>query len=253
MYNNRWASDDFGSSTSSAQELGEAVLASRVGVSSTHDIPNVGLTGPNGTIVTQVRFSDEAIDLLMQEGTSKSFSKALMSMMALMDLDRSDDIDDRFDERADYLDDKSKRIAKVEEAYEALVQRYQQFTGVGELTWRDGSAVSEEANLLLVPQDGGSPEISSIAQLKGQLIGSLFGDLIEAAKRLGEPDTLLIGYALLQMTPPSLIEIMINAQFETDHDGGFHRYDLDLYGKGQGSFINAGMFDLDSLIGAKEL
>ena len=46
---------------------------------------------------------------------------------------------------------------------------------------------------------------------------------------------------------------MINAQFEVDHDGGFHRYDLDLYGKGQGSFINAGMFDLDSLIGAKEL
>ncbi len=253
MYNNRWASDDFGSSTSSAQELGEAVLASRVGVSSTHDIPNVGLTGPNGTIVTQVRFSDEAIDLLMQEGTSKSFSKALMSMMALMDLDRSDDIDDRFDERADYLDDKSRRIAKVEEAYEALVQRYQQFTGVGELTWRDGSPVSEEANLLLIPQDGGSPEISSIAQLKGQLIGSLFGDLIEAAKRLGEPDTLLIGYALLQLTPPSLIEVMINAQFEVDHDGGFHRYDLDLYGKGQGSFINAGMFDLDSLIGAKEL
>ena len=84
-------------------------------------------------------------------------------------------------------------------------------------------------------------------------MGSLYGTLVEAAKRLGEPDTLLIGYALLQMVSPSQIELMVNAQFETDHDGQYNRYDLNLYGKGNASFIEAGMFDLDALLGAKEL
>jgi hypothetical protein len=253
-YDNRWASDDFDATTSTAQILGEAILASRVGISSVHDIPNAGLTGPTGTIVTQVRFSNEGIDRLMAADAPKIFSEALMSMMALMDLDRSDDIDDRFDERSDYLENKARRISDVQESYESLTNRYQQFTGVGALTWRDGTPVSEEVNLLLIPQDTTqSPSISSIAQLKGQLVGSLYGTLVEAAKRLGEPDTLLIGYALLQMVSPSQIELMVNAQFETDHDGQYNRYDLDLYGKGNASFIEAGMFDLDALLGAKEL
>jgi hypothetical protein len=254
LYDNRWSSDDFDATTSTAQMLGEAILSSRVGISSVHDIPNVGLSGPTGTIVTQVRFSDEGIDRLMAADAPKIFSEALMSMMALMDLDRSDDIDDRFDERSDYLENKARRISDVQESYESLTNRYQQFTGVGALTWRDGTPVSEEVNLLLIPQDTTqSPSISSIAQLKGQLVGSLYGTLVEAAKRLGEPDTLLIGYALLQMVSPSQIELMINAQFETDHDGQYNRYDLDLYGKGNASFIEAGMFDLDALLGAKEL
>ena len=253
-YENRWSSDDFDATTSTAQMLGEAILASRVGISSVHDIPNAGLSGPTGTIVTQVRFSNEGIDRLMAVDAPKIFSEALMSMMALMDLDRSDDIDDRFDERSDYLENKARRISDVQESYESLTNRYQQFTGVGALTWRDGTPVSEEVNLLLIPQDTTqSPSISSIAQLKGQLVGSLYGTLVEAAKRLGEPDTLLIGYALLQMVSPSQIELMVNAQFETDHDGQYNRYDLNLYGKGNASFIEAGMFDLDALLGAKEL
>jgi hypothetical protein len=109
-------------------------------------------------------------------------------------------------------------------------------------------------NLLLIHTDSDEgPSISSIAQLKGGIVGTLYGQLVDAARRLGEPDTLLIGYALLQMVPPSQIEIMINSQFETEHAGGYHRYDLDLYGKGAASFIDAGMFELDALLGAKEL
>ena len=253
MYEGRWSTSDFKDATSNAHTIGAAVLASRVGISSIHDIPNASLTGPKGTIVTQIRFSDEAIDHLMREGSAKRFSEALMSMMALMDLDRDDDIDDRFEEREDYLNAKSQRVAAVEESYNALVKRFQQYTGVSELTWRDGTPVSEEAELLLIASDGSKPKIASIAELKGELIGALYGDLVEAAKRLGEPDTLLIGYALLQLVPPSLIELMINAQFETDHEGGYNRYDLDLYGQGDASFIQAGMFDLNELIGAKEL
>ena len=64
---------------------------------------------------------------------------------------------------------------------------------------------------------------------------------------------MLIGYALLHLVPPSMIELMINAQFETDHRGDYSRYDIDLYGQGNASFINAGMFDLNALLGAKEL
>ncbi len=249
-----WKSQDFEAGSASAQTVAEAVLATRIGVSSVHDIPNASLTGPSGTIVTQVRFSDEAIDILMAKEAPQRFSQALMLVMALMDLDRSDDIDDRFDERTDYLNDKSRRIADVEASYSALMDRFQQYTGVGELTWRDGTPVSEEVGLLLVPQDSNQPvSIASIAQLKGQLVGSLYGSLVEAAKRLGEPDTLLIGYALLHLVPPNMIELMINAQFETDHDGGYHQYDLDLYGQGDASFIDAGMFDLNALLGAKEL
>ena len=249
-----WNAQDFAPSSSSAQSIAEAVLATRIGVSSVHDAPNVGLTGPNGTIVTQVRFSDEAIDSIMAKDAPQRFSQALMSVMSLMDLDRSDDVDDRFEEREDYLDNKSRRISDVEQSYSTLVDRFQQYTGVAELTWRDGSSVSEEVGLLLIPQDPNQRiTIASIAQLKGELVGSLYGSLIEAAKRLGEPDTLLVGYALLHLVPPNLIELMINAQFEAEHDGGYKQYDLDLYGQGDASFINAGMFDLNALLGAKDL
>ncbi|MAD61169.1 MAG: hypothetical protein CMH49_06630 [Myxococcales bacterium] len=249
-----WKAQDFASNSSSAQSLAEEILATRIGISSIHDAPNVGLTGPNGTIVTQVRFSDEAVNLLMAQDAPQRFSQTLMSVMALMDLDRDDDIDDRFEEREDYLDNKSRRISDVKSSYSNLVDRFQQYSAVAELTWKDGTPVSEEVGLLLVPEDPNQRiSIASIAQLKGELVGSLYGALIEAAKRLGEPDTLLIGYALLHLVPPSMIELMINAQFETDHRGGYSMYDIDLYGQGNASFINAGMFDLNALLGAKEL
>ena len=249
-----WNAQDFAPNSSSAQSLAEAILATRIGISSIHDAPNVGLTGPNGTIVTQVRFSDEAVSLLMAKDAPQRFSQTLMSVMALMDLDRDDDIDDRFEEREDYLDNKSRRISDVESSYSNLVDRFQQYSGVAELTWKDGTPVSEEVGLLLIPEDPNQRiSIASIAQLKGELVGHLYGALVEAAKRLGEPDTLLIGYALLHLVPPSMIELMINAQFETDHRGGYNMYDIDLYGQGNASFINAGMFDLNALLGAKEL
>lgn len=163
-------------------------------------------------------------------------------------------MDDRVDERGDYLGNKSRRIDDIEETYQRIVSRYQQFSGVADLTWRDGSPVSEEAMLLLVPEDTAqAPALYSLAQLKGRLIGTLYGELLETARFLGEPDTLLIGYALLMLAPPSEVEVMFSGQFEEDHRGGYHQHNFNIYSRGDSDFIEAGIFNLEELLGSKSL
>lgn len=250
----RWASQDFSPMFEDAITVGQKVLAARVGISSIHDPTNVSLSGPSGTLVTQVRFSDQGVRSLMTPDAPERFKKALQEVMALMNLDREDDMDDRVEERADYLSGKERRVSDVVETYKAIMKRHQQFTEVAALTWRDGTAVSEEAMLLLVPEDrDASPSLRSIAQLKGDLVGTLYGELIESARWLGEPDTLLVGYALLNMVPPSEIELMLTGGFEEEHKGGYHNYNYHVYSRGIGDLIEAGIFNLEELLGAKSL
>jgi hypothetical protein len=225
----------------------------RVGISGIHDAPNVGGGGPDGTLVTQVRFSDKAVESLMAPDAPERFTKALKSVMALMDLDRDDDLDDRVDENDDYIRNKERRITEIEETYLRLTKRYQQFSSVAELTWRDGQSVSEEAMLLLVPENTDQrPALYTLAQLKGQLVGTLYGELLETARRLGEPDTLLIGYTLLQLVAPSEIEVMFSGRFEEDRNG-YHLNNFSIYSQGDANFIEAGVFDLEELLGSKSL
>jgi hypothetical protein len=173
--------------------------------------------------------------------------------MALMDLDRDDDLDDRVDENDDYIRNKERRITEIEETYLRLTKRYQQFSSVAELTWRDGQSVSEEAMLLLVPENTDQrPALYTLAQLKGQLVGTLYGELLETARRLGEPDTLLIGYTLLQLVAPSEIEVMFSGRFEEDRNG-YHLNNFSIYSQGDANFIEAGVFDLEELLGSKSL
>ena len=249
-YEGRWSGQDF--SLLDATTVGQQVLATRVGISATHDAPNVGMTGPRGTLVTQVRFSDQAVETLMDPSSPERFAKAMMSVMSLMDLDRGDDLDDRIDERDNYLRGKQRRISEVVDTYQVIMERYQQYNEVAELTWNDGKSVGEEATLLLISRDE-KPALKSLAQLKGELIGTLYGELIESARWLGEPDTLLVGYALLNLVPPSQIELMLSGKFSEDHSGGYHQYDYSIYSLGNADFIEAGIFNLEELLSAKSL
>jgi hypothetical protein len=252
-YTGAWNQRDFSPESISAHEIGQQLLAVRVGISGIHDAPNVGGGGPDGTLVTQVRFSDKAVESLMAPDAPERFTKALKSVMALMDLDRDDDLDDRVDENDDYIRNKERRITEIEETYLRLTKRYQQFSSVAELTWRDGQSVSEEAMLLLVPENTDQrPALYTLAQLKGQLVGTLYGELLETARRLGEPDTLLIGYTLLQLVAPSEIEVMFSGRFEEDRNG-YHLNNFSIYSQGDANFIEAGVFDLEELLGSKSL
>jgi hypothetical protein len=95
--------------------------------------------------------------------------------------------------------------------------------------------------------------LRSIVQFKGDLVGTLYGELIESARWLGEPDTLLVGYALLNMVPPSEIELMLSGRFEEEHKGGYNQYNYNVYSRGVGDLIEAGIFNLEELLGAKSL
>ena len=249
-YDSVWSKRDFSAGLTSSHEIGQQLLATRVGISGIHYTGS----GPEGTLVTQVRFSDQGVESLMAPDAPQRFTEALRSVMALMDLDRDDDLDDRVDETESYLRNKERRINAIESTYERLVKRYQQFSSVADLTWRDGQPVSEEAMLLLVPANAEEPPaLYTLAQLKGQLVGTLYGELLDTARRLGEPDTLLIGYTLLYLVAPSEAEVMFSGRFEEGRRGAYHDYNFNIYSQGDADFIEAGVFDLEELLGSKSL
>ena len=93
--------------------------------------------------------------------------------------------------------------------------------------------------------------VRQIAHLKGDLVHQLFHQLVDVAKRLREPDEFVVGYALLMLSNPSMIEMMVNYQFDPDHKSGYAEYDTSLYSRGDSPFINAGQFNLDDLLSAQ--
>jgi hypothetical protein len=251
-YENRWIDSDFGRAFPSSAEITRQLLDLKTGLSGIHDRPNAHLDGPKGTLISQFRFSDEGILSLMAESAPEQFRNEVAQTLMLMHTDRDDDMDDKIDEMEDFAQSRASKIDPIVQVYQEIVRRFDQYHRISNLKLPLGDGIGNQAHLLLIPADSQKDaQVSTIAELKGNLVGMLFGELENAARGLREPDLFVLGYSLLKLTQPNQIELMVNFLFEADHDGKYDRYNTALYSRGESFFINAGQFNLDEILKAQ--
>jgi hypothetical protein len=247
----RWQGD-FDPSFTSTGELARRLLDLKIGLSGIHDTPNVALDGPKGTLVSQVRFSHEAVRSLMDTSAPDRFAEELSAILMMMHSDRDDKVDEKVEDAEDFARSRADEIEPIVAAYRSVIKRFEQYDYISSLTLPNNGTLGDITNLLIIPKrDQGAATVSSIAALKGDLVGQLFTALTDAARGLREPDQFLVGYALLSLIDPSELELLLNFRFDPEHDGAYNRYDTSIYSRGEGSFIDAGQFSIDALIGAE--
>jgi len=246
-----WRSD-FDPKFDSASAVARQLLDLKVGISAIHDTPNVGLNGPRGALVSQFRFSDAAIDELLSEDAPKRFAESLALVLKMMRSDRGDETAEKNEDAEAFVQSRLDEIEPIVEVYEQFVARFGQYDYIASLELPQQGAIGDASNLLIIPKNAqDQARVSSIAALKGEIIGELFKALTDAARGLREPDQFLIGYALLALAEPQDIELLVSFKFEEEHDGAYDRYDTTLYSRGASPLINAGQFSVDDLIGAE--
>lgn len=246
-----WDSD-FDPTFEPANVIARQLLDLKIGISGIHDTPNVGLNGPRGALISQVRFSNSAIDVLLSDEAPKRFGEELALILKMMRSDRDDETLEKNEDAEKFVRSRIDEIEPMVEVYSQFVERFGQYDYIGSLELPGQGAIGDASNLLIIPKDQqGKARVSSIAALKGEIIGELFTALTEAARGLREPDQFLIGYALLSLVSPQDIEFLVNFKFEADHEGGYNRYDTALYSRGATPLINAGQFSVDDLVGAE--
>ena len=251
-FEGRWRDHDFDENFNSVAEITRRLLDLKVGLSGIHDRPNASLDGPKGSLISQIRFSEEALLNIMSEEAPARFKIALEEILTMMHSDRDDDMDDKIDEMTDFIEGRQRFIKPILAAYTALSTRFDQYHRVSDLKFGVEKRIGDQANLLIIPvNDPNKSRVSSIARLKGELVRDLFLNLSEASSSLREPDHFVLGYALLALTQPDQIELMVNYQFDADHEGNYSQYDTSLYSRGNASFINAGQFNLDDILKAQ--
>jgi hypothetical protein len=251
---NHWIDFDFAYEFTSASEVSKQLLALKLGLSGIHEPSNVALTGPKGTLVSEIRFSQQAIDQLMALDAPIKFEQALQQVLTMMRSDRTLGMNEKRSKMQSFISSKSSAIKNISKVYQQIVNQYEQYERISNLKFLDQSQIGDEAQLLLVPQkDPSKAQIAPIAVLKGNLIGQLFTQIVNASSGLREPDQFLMGYALLMLTNPSQIEMLVNYHFdESDEDAiPYQKWNTSIYSRGIGSVIDAGRFNLESLLGAR--
>lgn len=206
---------------------------------------------PKGAMLTQVRFSEAALGSIFgPTDAGERFRGALEEVLTLMEVDRDDDLDDKIDEMTDLVEKgRARAIDRVVQSFNTAAGRWQQLDRVAGLS-PFGDTIDDHGHLILVPiADPDAPTLATVAEFKGEVLADLMGDLVDASGSLGEPEGFVIGYALIRLTRPEDVELLTDYHFK---DGADDVPDVQLYGRGaQGAFIDAGQFDLDSLIEAR--
>ena len=245
--------DDFAEGFASVSEVTRRLVDLKVGLSGIHDTPNVGLTGPKGALVSQVRFSDDALHDLMSEGAPERLRVALREVLAMMHSDREEPADVKARDALKFAENKASAISNIVRVHAELTKRFAQYDRIAQLEVTPGEGrLSDTAHLLMIPKSNpNDATIGSIARLKGGVVSKLFDQLTSAASGLREPDLYVLGYALLALTRPSEVELMVGFKFDPEHEGGYSRHDVSLYSRGEAAFIDAGQFSVDALIGAQ--
>jgi hypothetical protein len=243
---------DFDDAFGSTSEMMRKILDLKVGISSIHDPSNAFLRGPRGTLISQIRFSDPAIQTLMSEEAPERFRTALEKVLMLMHADRGDDMDDKIDEMEDFVNSRTRFIDPIVDTYQKFTYKFDQYQRISQLSFAKDQPIGNAAQLLMIPTNNLSEStIHSIAHLKGDLLGQFFQQLTQSARSLREPDQFVLAYALLALTEAKDIELMVNYQFDEKHDQRYDRYNTHIYSRGTSPFINAGQFNLDDLINAE--
>ncbi len=232
-----------------SEGVAQALFDLRLGLSGVHDRPDVGLNDPRGTMVTQVRFSDPALRSLLLEQGGEGFRQAVNDTLRLMQVNRDDDLDDKVDEMAKFIRRRESDVDPMVRAFEDAAARFGQLENVAGLNI-SGDTVGRHGALMLVPvSDPQDVRMASVAEHQGKVLGELFPTLLQKAGWLREPKAFVVGYSLIRMSAPEHVELLCDYKFEEDHRGGYADFDTRIYARGTSPFVEAGLFEIDELLG----
>lgn len=216
------------------------------------DRTDVQFFGPEGRMLTQIRFSDDALETMMVPGRHEQFRQVVEDVLRLMASRRGSDVERKQKDVDAYIERRVERLDDIAQLYALATVDWADLEDISQVTLQ-GMRIGDYGHMVLVPEDAPNDvDLGSIAEHKGRIIESLIPEMVDLAKRgifrdLGEPEEFVIAYALLWMADPSSVELLVNYVFDDDDPLAFD--DLDLYGRGTSELIDAGKFDLDQLLG----
>lgn len=208
---------------------------------------------PDGQIISEVRISDAGVHELMQLEGADRFMSALETSLRVMESSRRNrDLEDKHDDVDDHIEDNQERFGKIRGEFLDAAVAFQDLDRAARTSF-EGAQVGNQSNLILVHPDK-SIELRTIAEHKGKLLEDFVPDLIDVADGsiftgLGEPELYVVGYALIGAVSPQHVEWLYTANFDQDEDLTFDTFSF--YTIGTRDLIDAGVFDLDTLLGAK--
>ncbi len=243
---------EFASGQTSASEYAAELLAFKLVLSKLNDRPDVALDGPEGQMVTQIRFSDSALHAMMQGRRAEDFRQSLENSLRVMANRRIADTERRQRLIDEYIDDRSSRLDEMAIIFLEGAARFSEYEDIS-ASVLDGQELGDGYAMVIIDEDDQEKiDMGTIAEHKGRVMEELMPRLVDRAddgilRDLDEPGAFVVGYALLDMVEPSQIELLTSFTF-VDEDAP---EDVQLYSRGDAPFIEAGQFNLESLLAAE--
>ncbi|MBU0549938.1 hypothetical protein KKB55_19755 [Myxococcota bacterium] len=241
---------DFDDAFAPAAEVARALFELKLGFSSVHHHPGF-LQGPTGSVISQARFSQDALDGLFVEGAEPRFTQALEAVYAQLIADRDEPAKDKAEAVAKALSRQGAAIYALQDRFNSFSARYQQLQRVAALKFTGEAPLGESTQLMLVPVDRPmEATLSAVAQRKGALLEDFYPELVKLADKLkGVEESFIIAYTLLNMARPEHVELLLSYQFDEDAPEAYQALKTRIYTRGSADFISAGDFKLDQLLG----
>lgn len=239
-------------SIADARQIARTLLAFKTEASARTDRPDVAFFGPNGKMITQIRFSDEALHTMMEVGRHEELRAKMEQVLRLMAADRISDAARKQSRVDDYVEDRAHRLDEIAQLYALATVEWADLDDVAQVSL-GGEKIGNYGHVVLIPEERpGELTLASIAEHKGTILEKLIPEMVELAEAgifrdLDEPEEFVVAYTLLWMADPSSVEVLANYVFDDDDDQAFE--DLDVYGRGTAPLIDAGQFDLEQLLG----
>ena len=182
-------------------------------------------------------------------GREEDFRTKVEAVLQMMHADRDDDIDEKIEDVRDFVKGQSDDISGMTRTYAKAVERFAHLDNVAALEF-GGQYIGDHGHLVLVPaRNPDELTMATVAEHKGEALRALFDELVDEANQLWEPEEFIVGYALLAMTRPEQIEMLVRFDFDDERLWG--DLDVNLYSRGDEPFINAGQFNLETLLDAR--
>ena len=235
---------------SSVAEISQKLFEMKTGISGVHERPDGSIAGPDGALVAQFRLSHEALEQMMSSDGAARFGKAIEDVLSLMHADREADMDVKQAELDKSVGGRARDIRRAVDVFARAADQYGRFKRVTELKFK-GERLGDHASVMLVPvSNPDDVRLATLAEHKGEVLQDLFEALDNLPDEYGKPVGYVCSYAMLWLTQPENVEFLADFQLSDNTDVGYEAWTTRVYGRGTDSFIGAGIFALDELLGA---
>lgn len=251
-YNDAMFLGGFDPQFSTSEDFARPLFDFKQKISGTNERTDIAFDEPEGRLLTQIRFSDQAVHEIMNIGRHEDFRVSLEQVLRIMAMRRTVAIDNKQDHIDDYIDDRSGRLDQMAELYAQATVDFANFDDISGVELF-GSELGNHGQLVTVTAER-EMELASIAEHKANVLEGLYPELVSLSEEgifndLDEPGAFVVGYALLWLSEPSTIELLTNIVFDEDEEQAPEN--VDLYGRGTAPMIEAGLFDIDVLLKAE--